>query len=158
MVRERAATLVACKLAKAINLASAAVVLIGIFLFAGTALAQQVDDCPNGKLDPGDQKNPPDLIIGQECHVGRGVHYFNNVNIITGNAPGMPRTPGKLIFDDDSYGIGFSARSIVVENGGSLEAGTPDKPFGSLQIDLYGKDQGVQGRSNMQVYRLRSGQ
>jgi G8 domain len=145
MVRERGATFVACKLATAINFATAAVLLSGIFLFAGSALAQQVDNCPNGKLDPGNQNNPPDLIIANECHVGRGGYYFNNVNIITDSMAGH-RIPGKLIFDDDTYGTTFSARSIVVENGGSLEAGTPDKPFGSgLHIHLYGKDQGVQG-------------
>jgi hypothetical protein len=84
MVRERGATFVARKLAKAIYLASAAVLLIGIFLFAGPALAQKVDTCPSGALTPGDINFPPDLVIDHECHVSAGVsYYFNNVNIVT---------------------------------------------------------------------------
>jgi hypothetical protein len=150
MVRERGATFIAHKLAKAINLASAAVLLIGIFLFAGPALAQEVDICQGGKLGPGDQNNPKDLTIGGDCHVGTGFHYFNNVNIIgTSVFASGPKTHGKLIFDDVPVETVFYARSIVVENGGSLEAGTQGKPFGSqggiLSIALYGKDQGVHG-------------
>jgi hypothetical protein len=147
MVRERGATFVAHKLAKAINLASASVLLIGIFLFAGPALAQPASDtCSTGKLDPGNLDNPPDLIIDHECHVsGAASYYFNNVNIIADSTRG---TRGKLVFDEDPHSpfTGFLARSIVVENGGSLEAGTPGKPFGNLlEFSLYGADQGVHG-------------
>jgi hypothetical protein len=156
MVRERGATFVGNGLTKAINFASAAVLLIGIFLSTGPALAQprQVETCPTGRLNDrpggGNFTNPPDLLIDHECHVGIGWFGYNNVNIISGGPPGN-RTHGKLIFveDRDGTAIEFFAQSIVVENGGSLEAGTADKPFGSrggrLTIHLFGKDQGVGG-------------
>jgi hypothetical protein len=156
MVRDQGATFVAYKLAKAINFATAAVLLIGTFLFAGPTLAQprEVETCPTGRLNDrpggGDFINPPDLLIDHECHVGIGWFGYNNVNIISGGLPGN-RTHGKLIFveDRDGTSIQFYAHSILVENGGSLEAGTADKPFGSwggyLTIHLYGKDQGVGG-------------
>ena len=58
MMRERGATFVAHKLAKAINLASAVVLLIGMFLFAGPALAQTAD-CPTEGLLPAGSGQPP---------------------------------------------------------------------------------------------------
>jgi G8 domain len=134
MVRERGATFAAHKQAKAINWVTATVLLIGTFLFAAPVLAQQVETCPTGRLNDrpggGDFTHPPDLLIDHECHVGIGWFSYNNVNIISG--PGN-RTHGKLIFveDRDGTSIQFYAHSILVENGGSLEAGTADKPFGS---------------------------
>ena len=100
MVRERGATSVAHKLATAINLASAAVLLLGMFLFAGPAFAREPDRCADEKLGPGDQANPPDLVINHDCHVGAGAHYFNNVNILSGGPPGATPTPGTLIFEE----------------------------------------------------------
>jgi hypothetical protein len=153
MVRERRATFVGHKKAKAINLAAAAGLLLGVFIFDAPALAQQVVTCPpSGRLNdtPGNFTDPPDLLIDHECHVGIGGFVYNNVNIISGGTPSAP-THGRLIFDEDRDGtdIKFFARSIVVENGGSLEAGTEAKPFGSragfLHFYLYGEDKGVSG-------------
>ena len=151
MAPEQRATFVGHRLTKAINLASAAVLFIGIFLFAGPAFAREPDNCPDGKLGPGDKANPPDLVVSGVCRVGGSEHYFNNVNILSGHKPGQSVTQGKLIFEEGAKSSTFFyARSILVENGGSLEAGTQEKPFGSeggtLVINLYGKDQGVQGK------------
>jgi hypothetical protein len=132
---------------KALYLASTVVLLIGAFICAGPALAQQIDPCENGKLGPGNADNPQDLKIDHECHVGNGTYNYRDVNIVAGT-----RTVGKLIFDEliPKVKIDFWARSILVENMGSLLApNTGAAPFGSmggvLTIHLYGADQGVNG-------------
>ena len=48
-----------------------------------------------------------------------GVYVFHNVNIVAG---------GSLTFDDTR--IDFHAESIIVENGGTLSAGTVMHPIG----------------------------
>ena len=66
--------------------------------------------------------------------MGTGTYQFGNVNVITG---------GSLIFADAT--IDFWARSILVENGGSLIAGSPTAPIGTqggvVTIHLYGPEQ-----------------
>lgn len=143
MVRERGTTFAAHKQAKAIKWVTAAVLLIGTFLFAAPVLAQQ--ECRDGTLDHGKQANPVDLKIYKNCRVGDGVFYYNHVNIVAGGSLNFNEVP-KLV-------TSFYARSIVVENGGTLVAGTRGSPFGSqggsLHIILYGRDQGVHGNGIM---------
>src|SRR5215831_798824 len=147
MVREWGATFLVRKQAIALNLASAAVLLIGSLLAAGSARAQAPNPCQSGNLDPGSGQ---DLMVGptmapdKKCHVGgvNSPYNYGNVNILAG---------GSLVFDEPlSNGkIDFWAKSILVENGGSLLAGALNAPFGSmgmgsvLTIHLYGKDLGV---------------
>ncbi|HEV3110706.1 MAG TPA: G8 domain-containing protein [Candidatus Binataceae bacterium] len=90
-----------------------------------------------------------DLEVTGDCQVtgqvAGGKYWYRNVNIYT-----KPRSNigGTLRFDDSV--IDFHAQSILVENGGSLIAGSEnDEPIGrnsgKLTIYLYGKDQGAGG-------------
>jgi hypothetical protein len=102
-------------------------------------LAQQEpeagDPCPAGNLRTGDGK---DLVLSKACSVPAGIYQYGNINIING---------GSLNFKDEV--INFWAKSILIQNGGSLIAGKPD-PIGTkggqITIHLYGKDQGAGGK------------
>ncbi|MGH7909334.1 MAG: pentapeptide repeat-containing protein, partial [Thermodesulfobacteriota bacterium] len=88
--------------------------------------------CKNGKLNPG---NGEDIVITAPCSVGGGNYQYGNINILK---------DGSLDFDDKN--IDFWAKSILVENGGSLTAGTPQTPIGTqngqITIHLYGTNDG----------------
>jgi hypothetical protein len=137
------ATFLVDKHAKVFNLASAAVLLMGTFIFAGPALAQGQDPCPTGQLGTGAGQ---DIVINRPCTVGMGTYNYGNVNIIA---------QGSLVFEEnvDNETIDFWAKSILVENGGSLLTHatglSPPERFGVrggvLTIHLYGADQGVKG-------------
>ena len=75
MARERRATVLADKQAKALNLVRVAVLLIGTFIFGGPALAQTPDPCPGGQLPTGTGQ---DIVINHPCTVrmGTGLHPF----------------------------------------------------------------------------------
>ena len=72
--------------------------------------------------------SPPNLIVSGACEVAGGAggagnaqsYYYGNINIVKG---------GSLTFDDAQ--IDFWASSIIVENKGSLLAGTPNSPIGT---------------------------
>jgi G8 domain len=126
--------------------ASIAISLLGAVFIAssGAALAAPFPDpCPTGFLDKG---TGLDIVIYKECHVGAGTYNYRNVNIIQNGTH-----KGKLVFDEliPDVKIDFWANSILVENEGSLIAGTPAQPFGSqrgkLTIHLYGMDLGSSG-------------
>jgi len=89
-----------------------------------------------GALPSGDGE---DLIVNTgTVLVKPGVYKYHNVNIYGG---------GTLQFED-AGNIDFWAESILVENNGTLVAGSADVPYGvngTLTIHLYGKDQGVKG-------------
>ncbi len=81
-----------------------------------------------------------DLEVTGDCEVDgsapNGTYLYRNINIYT---PTSAKTGGVLRFDD--VDIILKAESILVENGGTLRAGTPSAPIGkkgSLEIDLYG--------------------
>jgi hypothetical protein len=106
--------------------------------------------CPdkgNRFLQPGAGE---DLEVTGDCQVtgqvGGGTYWYRNVNIYT---KPQSNIGGTLSFWDAV--INFHAQSILVENGGSLIAGsaTDDAPIGReggrLTIYLYGKDQGAGG-------------
>jgi G8 domain len=92
-----------------------------------------VESCQGGTLPP--TQDGSDLIVNVDCQVGAGNYKFGNVNIIAG---------GTLSFADAT--IDFWAANILVENGGSLIAGSPSAPIGTqggvVTIHLYGKDLG----------------
>ena len=109
--------------------------------------------CESGYLDP-DSGVGEDLAVTGECYVREGKTYrYGNVNIYNG---------GALIFDDPhaNQNIHFWAKSILVEAGSSLIAGTAELPIGDrcqaardrgepvycgrlITIHLYGKDLGA---------------
>ena len=141
MVREWGAKFLVHKQAKVLNLTRAAVLLIGSLLIAGSARAQVPDPCPTGQLGMGMGQ---DIVINKRCNVGSsGSYNYGDVNIIAG---------GSLVFQEllPNVKINFWAKSILVENGGSLLAGEMLAPFGKrdgvLTIHLYGADQGVGGK------------
>lgn len=97
--------------------------------------------CNNQVLPAG---NGGDLLVTGMCTVDgtapSGTYLYKNVNIISTGT-----SNGTLLFQDAV--INFWAESILVENNGSLLAGTPGTPIGTaggqLTIHLYGKDQGT---------------
>src|SRR5580704_7823254 len=110
-------------------------------LLLGLALAQGVQShvttCSTGALPAG---NGGDLIVRGpgNCTVNAGTYQYGNVNIIAG---------GALVFTDTK--IDFWAKSILIENTGSLIAGSTAAPIGTnggqVTIHLYGPDQGTSG-------------
>jgi hypothetical protein len=89
--------------------------------------------CNNGPLAPGSGE---DLVITDHCKVGAGVYKYGNVNIIQGGVLEFIESP--------RAGTDFWAKSILVENNGSLIAGTPAASMGmrngTFMIHLYGSD------------------
>jgi G8 domain len=79
-------------------------------------------------LPTGDHRDVDLEIDGVTCIVGAGVYVYRNVNIWGG---------GTLQFEDAK--IDFHARSILVENGGTLEAGVVDPIENPVSIWLYGR-------------------
>jgi hypothetical protein len=94
-------------------------------------------------------------VTGGVCRVTGGTYVYGNVNIYN---------KGTLQFEDAQ--TDFWARSILVENTGTLRAGTPRDPIGTkgkgrngtssevLTIYLYGADQGAQYPSLRQVRHI----
>lgn len=111
----------------------AALVVGGFCQVAGAATPMV---CTTGALPHGSQSSPPDLVITTgTCMVGPGAYYFHNVNIFGG---------GKLLFSDTV--TEFWAESILIQNNGSLTAGSTSAPIGAagghITIHLWGPDQG----------------
>src|SRR5262249_61540642 len=99
---------------------------------ASAALAQ----CPPAggtALPPGTGE---DLEVTTPYTVCAGAYHYDNVNVYGG---------GSLTFDDAA--IDFWASSILIENQGSIIAGSPQQPIGTnggiVTFHLYGKDQGA---------------
>ncbi len=92
------------------------------------------EPCPAGTL----RNMGVDIVIDHNCNVPAGTYQYGNINIIKG---------GTLNFQDAN--INFWAKSILIQNEGSLIAGTPQNPIGTngqITIHLYGKDQGTGGK------------
>jgi hypothetical protein len=132
---------------KAVTRGTVAIALFGAIIIAGSTRVQALGgpECPGGIVPPGN--GTTDLVISHECHVGGGIPYkYKHVNIVSDGKLNV----GSLIFDEAdatlNLRIEFFATSILVENGGTLMAGTPAKPFGTrggvLTIHLYGDNQG----------------
>src|SRR5713101_455975 len=121
--------------------------LIGIsLLFAGALLpargfAATCDDTAGEALPAGNSTT--DLEVTGPCEVKAGTYTFRNVNIYKKSGA---TTGGSLTFDNAN--VDFFAESIVIENGGSMTAGT-EKPIGAngevVTIHLWGaaSDPGV---------------
>ncbi len=108
-------------------------------------------DVPSQVVDAGASGAvQPDLLIEGVCIVHAKTQYFyHDVNVIALPDPNFPGKflPSELLFADEAAGnTDFWADTIIVENHGTMEAGTPAKPFGKagnvLTIHLYGADQG----------------
>lgn len=130
---------------------SIAILLSGFLMLPNSALSQEFDDdfgvtratlsCEGGTLNPGGNGSD-DLLIAAQCNVKAGEHMYRNVNVINN---------GVLNFLDEGAETHFWAKSILVENEGSLIAGTNSATGafgakgGKLIIYLYGKasDEGI---------------
>jgi hypothetical protein len=96
--------------------------------------------CTTGAIAAGSGE---DLDVTGPCTVDgmvpNGVYHYRNVHIYNG---------GSLTFEDAV--IHFWAYNILIENNGSLIAGSETTPIGTaggkLTIHLYGEDQGVGGK------------
>jgi hypothetical protein len=125
-------------------------------LVPGRGLASEVtcDDSKNMTLPAGDANT--NLQVTGPCQVKAGTYTFRSVNIFGKSA----QNKASLTFTDDPMGIDFFAESIVVENHGSLIAGSAGMPIGStcdnagkcgtVTIHLWGTatDSGVTCRSD----------
>jgi len=136
---------------------SITILLSGFLMLPNVAQAQDFEDdfvvtratdtCKDRTLAPGDGAD--DLLIAAPCDVGAGVYKYRNVNIINN---------GVLNFLDEGAETDFWAKSILVENGGSLIAGTNSDTGafgangGTLIIHLYGSasDAGIACKSPQQ--------
>jgi hypothetical protein len=114
-----------------------------IIIFSPVAYAGYTDECKpentwTQKSEAGNFSKDRE-ITGTVC-VDAGVYNYLNVNIYSKDG----KTQAKLIFLDAN--IDFWAKSILVENGGGLIAGSPEDPIGkkdirnTVTIHLYGKD------------------
>ncbi|HKC24751.1 MAG TPA: G8 domain-containing protein, partial [Thermoanaerobaculia bacterium] len=100
----------------------------------------------SGELHPGG--NGEDLEVKGKCTVRTsGTYTYGNVNVYGKSASLIFEEPKDTEKKDRR--IDFWAKAILVENDGSLEAGTTSHPFGAsdgvLTIHLYGKptDEGI---------------
>jgi len=94
---------------------------------------------PGGTQTPG--ATPADLVISNQCYtVTAGSYTYRNVNVAEN---------GQLIFVDSGAPIDFRVSSLLVEQGGAVQAGSVSCPFGSaggtLEIGLWGNDPTMQG-------------
>ncbi|MEQ8347628.1 MAG: hypothetical protein RIB84_16580 [Sneathiellaceae bacterium] len=128
----------------------AAAALAASWALGGAARAE-TETCPEDGVLPqqalrigGTGDSQPDLLVTGLCKVDKlGEYMFGTVNVVQG---------GRLVFvepptpvDRTKNRTAFWAEAIVIENGGSVEAGTgSEKPYGSngnvLEIILYGAD------------------
>src|SRR4051794_21884059 len=116
MIRSTATTL-ACAL-----LAAAA-----LLFQSGAAEAQRPVGCtgPNNTLQQPASPGTSDLLVNKLCKVTAGTYKWRNVNIVAG---------GTLDFEDAT--IDFWAANILVENGGTLSAGTSDAPIANNTVTI----------------------
>lgn len=107
-------------------------------ILPNAGLASGLTDAPatcSGALAPGDGSQ--NLEVTGACTVSGGTFKYKDVNIYDG---------GSLTFMD-SAPIDFWATGILIENNGSLIAGSPKSPFlHTLTIHLYGTEQTGDGK------------
>ena len=119
-----------------------------LFLAApAPGLAATCNDATGQPLASGDSAT--DLDVTGPCEVKPGQYTFHNVRIYSAGG-----TKGALTFDDASPGTDFFAESIVIENHGSLIAGSAASPIGTnsgtVTIHLWGpaSDPGVKCKTD----------
>ncbi len=136
------------------RLRSAGLVLLAVIVAAAACMpvmAQSQAFCGTNSLPNGNPTNPPDLIVIGDCHVKSlpsPNYYFGNVNIVVTSTGKV----GRLIFDEPEVGgTNFWAKSILVQNGASLLAGTDGTTVtpivNTVTIHLWGADQ-LQAKTN----------
>ncbi len=95
------------------------------------------------RLPGGGGGNPPDVVISDCRTVPPGTYSYGFVNVVSG---------GTLYFADAAGGTSLYAKSILVQQGGSVRAGAWCQPFGSgggrLTIGLWGGDPSNQAKTN----------
>jgi hypothetical protein len=92
-----------------------------------------IDDCASGELTPMTMPplgTPKDLEVTAPCRVPAGTYYYGNVNIFRKKGVTVG---GTLTFDDAT--IDFWANNILVENLGTLRAGTAKEPIGTASLN-----------------------
>src|SRR5262245_15828805 len=106
--------------------------LILVVLARASGAAAQCSPPAGSKALPGGEGG--DFVVDAPFTVCAGTYNYGNVNVISG---------GSLTFDDAK--IDFWAKSILIENQGSIIAGSPTQPIGTkggtVTFHLYGKDQ-----------------
>ncbi|MCX5905925.1 MAG: hypothetical protein NTY64_01715 [Deltaproteobacteria bacterium] len=127
------------------------VVLIYILLFTPFIgyCASYTDVCtPENTWTPETAKNlGGNLEVTETVCLERGISGTYNYRFVNIYSKNGGKTEGKLIFKDAA--IDFWAKSILVENGGSLIVGSPEDPIGKRNINnvvtihLYGEDLGT---------------
>ncbi|MDQ5985012.1 MAG: hypothetical protein CSYNP_00716 [Syntrophus sp. SKADARSKE-3] len=114
------------------------IVFLSLFLSPPALYSAYKDDCPSNQIVTPDQEKQyfdGNREITSKVCLGPGTYHYKFVNIYNG---------GKLIFPDAT--VDFWAKSILVENGGSLIAGSPGEPVGTtdikntVTIHLYGDE------------------
>jgi hypothetical protein len=145
-------------------------VVVILALASGSAAHADVTPCNGIDLPaqgirsggPGGTPSQPDLLVTGTCTVRPGqAYYYNNVNIIaTYDSTGKVVSSGTLVFTETASNgttpggaqTDFWAASILVENNGSMIAGSSTTPYGAagnkagtLTIHLYGAPQSGDG-------------
>src|ERR1700730_9296313 len=111
-----------CARGRSLRIGGLLFILSAILSCAGPRVAfAQADACPQGILGSGSEKSPQDIIIAKNCVAAGTAYFYGNVNIIKG---------GQLVFVEPKKPAptDFWARSIIVENGGLLQAVGPSDP------------------------------
>ena len=93
--------------------------VLALLAVAGADVARAAQ-CPDGMMDQLPAGGGEDLEVVGACTVGPGTYHYGDVNVLAG---------GTLTFTDSE--IEFWATSILVENDGTLTAGTPEAPIGT---------------------------
>ncbi len=116
------------------------VAMIAFFIFPLSGYGGYAGECTDANtLKPDTSGNPLEIKGGEVKCIGAGTYNYSLVNIHgTIDKDGKPAAEGKLIFKDAK--IDFWAKSILVENGGSLIIGSETEPItNTVTIYLYGK-------------------
>ncbi len=124
--------------------------LLAAVLMAGMGASASAKPIPcNGDISPQKMRlgggtaegQQDDLLVDTpDCKIDKaGSYFFNNINIVANGKLTIEEPPG------DGSQVNLWVRNIIVENGGSLIAGTAKVPYGSrggtLTIYIYGADQ-----------------
>ncbi|MBF6568960.1 MAG: G8 domain-containing protein [Candidatus Binataceae bacterium] len=125
--------IVGCGRSSILLMAFAAILslLISASVLRGTTWAATCPSNGNNTLPAGDGG---DVEVTGPCNVPAGTYTYRNVNIYAPDpttCASNPSSCGSLIFADDPAGIDFYAENIIVENGGSLIAGSASAPIGT---------------------------
>ncbi len=117
------------------------IILVSCLAFPMTGYGGYADECTDANtLKPDISGKPLEIKGGEVKCIGAGTYNYSLVNIHgTIDKDGNTVAEGKLIFKNVK--IDFWAKSILVENGGSLIIGSETEPIANaVTIYLYGKE------------------